>query len=320
MATLKVVGDGLAANLFRLAPNTKLIQLVDNRFSSNASLNSTAIVAMRNVPRNLSYFGDLLVDAFEEMENFLKKNSEFEVNETTHYQISSDDDEDFHRRFQGVNLSKTHPLFNLFSNEQSFRENGYLFEPKSFLNQLKKENNSTRVESFLDEPLKLRDGEFCVYCLGANMANFFSLSDKSFISGKKVMGSYLETDYTGFNESVCMTYYTINLVYRKSDSKLIIGAANSVDYLTGDALTDLKNKYEKVLKLFQRSNLELPPFESFTLHSGIRHKSRKRMPSWGPLNIERSFQISGLYKNGYSFAFLAAKRLSEVINDEIKRS
>ena len=56
----------------------------------------------------------------------------------------------------------------------------------------------------------------------------------------------------------------------------------------------------------------MPNFEEIEFKVGLRHRGRRRTPYWGRLS-KQIFGISGLYKNGWSYSFLAAEEVTEEI-------
>ena len=71
------------------------------------------------------------------------------------------------------------------------------------------------------------------------------------------------------------------------------------------------------LGLFQKSfpHIEFPDFSKGHIHSGFRHKLSKRRPVYG-FNPQGFYEVSGLYKNGFTLAAYLTKKLVEDLPPE----
>lgn len=111
-----------------------------------------------------------------------------------------------------------------------------------------------------------------------------------------------------------------HLIFRESDQSVLLGSTSENDSAVQIPMhQELSQVYLEVkasLAAFGGESskaFELPPIEEWEIVHGVRHKGAKRMPFWGEL-APNCYGIFGLYKNAFSFSFLAAKQLSASLN------
>ena len=127
-------------------------------------------------------------------------------------------------------------------------------------------------------------------------------------------GSYFEKYCDLGKDSFYLSIDGHQVLYRKNayESKLIIGSATTMgafevpDY---QALSLIFNKVKPLL------TFDIGEMKDFKVITGLRHKGPKRLLISECLDNEQKslFRINGLYKNGYTMAFLASKRMLNLI-------
>ncbi len=298
-----VIGDGLAANVLifylnQYIPELEINQFYSESFFPNASERSTAIVAKRNVSIGLSKLGDLLYHSYEELDRFLDIHKEkfenfFEIIDHLEY----GEGEQFEKRFPeciNTDIGKEH------------QEEAFLFYPSGFLDKLRILNRCTREEKLIKSYNQLDKFDFIFDCTSHYM-DFLNRE----VNYKKVVGSYFKATFD-FERSFSISYFHKNLIYRKKTKELIIGSSSGSEVLCVNDYLDLKEKFNDLLKIKQ----DLPEIQDFEFIHSIRQKCSKRLPVWKRVS-DQVYLNGGYYKNGYQFAFLAAKELSDSLRRRI---
>jgi hypothetical protein len=284
-------------------------------------LSSTATVALRGTKKGLSPLGDQLVDAFFEVEQFLstqKTHGAYPAELTTFNHPMSPSFEKVAKRFHN------HPQTKETHGFVAYKEKAYLFSPYQFFAWLYK-NLLTHV-NFIHETVSTIDGmnlktlegntftsDQIIFAAGAY--NSLLTEDERIKKSQPVAGSYLEFQADQGEESSCHTYNELNCVYLAKEKKIFFGSVSQEGYWLSADLKALKDRYEE----WQNSHLtRLPPFEEAIIKTGIREKGRKREPYVYLLNKEKNqWVIGGMYKNGYSLAFLLGKKLAQLVNNQL---
>ena len=144
---------------------------------------------------------------------------------------------------------------------------------------------------------------------------FYVPSESESIEIKNIIkaGSYLEREIDLGDKSFYLSIDGHEVLYRKNsfESKLILGNVSTLGAFEGAdfvALNELLSKLKEIL------TFDFGNFYDFKLVTGLRHKGPRRLPITEIIDSEkRLFRINGLYKNGYTLGFLAAKRMEKLI-------
>jgi hypothetical protein len=134
---------------------------------------------------------------------------------------------------------------------------------------------------------------------------------------KPVSGSFLELKEASkygikFDRSFSFAIELNHFIYRHEEDLLQIGASS----INRDTTELPRTKeLEEIYQVFtEETHFKIPGFSDFTQRSGIRHKGYRREPFWGKIDDAGLYAICGLYKNAFSFSFLAALELKEQLN------
>ena len=340
MYDLTVIGNGIAANLFLLEilkkKNQKVLQIHSEEQAPPCTQFSTGTVFLKGVEMGRSPLGDLIYRSYEEASDFFKKNKPPGVNIASLFYVcdgKKDTQEDFIRRFKTVEPINDFAPTPYFPNEKEWGKawQGYIINPTAFRGYLNKSKNDcgqgqlevkedllVGVENGSDHiTLRLLSGEVIttkklILCTGAYTKLFEAIyPEMPVINNSKVVpGSYLEADNIDLGESsFVLARSGQNLIYHAEFRKLIVGATHQMDETQAP---DFKKLQSAHLNFSNLINIKLPPFESFAIKSGLRHRGVKKLPFWGRLEGE-IYGIFSLYRNGLTFPFLAARELSESI-------
>ena len=134
-------------------------------------------------------------------------------------------------------------------------------------------------------------------------------------------GFYLERLIDLGHESFYLSIDGINVLYRSSENKreesfLQIG---SVSVLGAYPITPEKEILNLLETIRPKLNFNIGTREDFQVICGLRHKASKRMiEAMESTTTENIFHINGLYKNGFSMSFLAAKRIANLLTQKMQ--
>ncbi|RZF20700.1 FAD-binding oxidoreductase [Halobacteriovorax vibrionivorans] len=304
-----VIGDGVAARsilyfLTRKFPDSRICQLFDNDAFPPCSINTTSVVSMGLFAEGLSKLGDILFHAHEFIDTFFKQEGIQGVHPATQYYLPPDIKEDplkfkqFEARY-GTN-------FENFKGLQTVAKDAYLINPQVFLGWLKAQYEDkiiSRVQRVTELP---KTNAKVILATSAYTSLFYK--NKNLPEGKPVKGTFFSWNNFKADKSFVLSRGHYNLVYRKEDEILLFGA-NSIEGLC--QLHSPKEVYEK-LTIFEGDLPELKQLGSPQIHTGIRHKGKRRTPFCGEVE-EGVYALTGLYKNGWSAGISLAKELVDML-------
>lgn len=337
---LIIVGAGLAAKTFLLrlsilirsgeyAQIPKVLVISEQRSYPTCSLNSTATVSKLGLQKGVGALGDQLLEAFEAFEEMLPEIRKDCFEKAVHYQILSGEAHDFERRY-----GKTEALSKNLSHLRAAKSENYLVCPDrllKFMSEKAKEvldydelETSVRAVKENGEVITLGgkfEGERVLIAAGAAGEDLISDSFREIKEGKLASGTFLswscENPLRELGPSWQLGIGKFNVIYRALDQILLLGGTNSGE-ISHTHLAHMKEQYDKANLILRGS---LPAFGAAKFNVGERSKLSGRKTFWGPLpGHENIYAIRGLYKNGYSLSFLAAKNLLDQNDIFIKRS
>jgi hypothetical protein len=337
---LLVVGNGIAAQTFlfelfnsedvKKSQNFSVAQVYSEEITPSCSMRSTATVSLNGIEDGVSDLGDELRDSFFLFQNFYHLYSPTGVEKATQAITYSDDlhkakmirrfkklqintHSPFKESFEGTKLDSyiINPLMyrSWFESQLSqFKIDRYLYFLKSFSKNI---DGTFDCQLFNNQVVKTKKILFCSGAFAKLYSEFFGLKDE-FINTQIVPGNYLEKKVDLQMPSFYLTIDELNCIYRTQEKTLIIGSSSMRD---ATAVADL-SQLKKILETF--NNFCLIPFgeiNDFKLITGLRLKGVRRRPMSCALNPEKTiFTINGLYKNGFSFSHLCAKKILREIN------
>ncbi len=335
-----IIGDGIAAwalqERFSHIKNLKISNFSCDDFHPGCSYRTTSINCLRGTTKGISKLGDLICNSYDEFllkHNFSKydgvyKGSEFQI-------WGEEDKEKWERRYSQPMQVKSHPfLNNITPSSVYYVENeAYFIDPYKLKNSLLKGVERTEKKAFV----KKIDGkkvftnagvfefDYIFVCTNHGTANLLKNKNHEFDyyldHCKTVAGSYLEmkiekTDLC-FKSDFNLVLNGHHFIYRKSQGVLQIGSTTENNSAILTPRMDLLDQIHK--NIATKVNIDIPQLEKFEAFTGIRQKGYKRMPFWGRVDAN-TFAICGLYKNGFTFAFLAAKELEMQLSKELGKS
>ena len=118
---------------------------------------------------------------------------------------------------------------------------------------------------------------------------------------------YLQWDNIDLAESALITYRKHNLIYNKSNRRLLMGGTTNKDEVSLIDKEQIQTMYKDFSSLLEKP---LPDFNQAKLNFGVRQKGKKRMPFYGLVEGHKKiYSIHSLYKNGYTLGWELGKRV-----------
>ena len=337
---LIVVGNGLAAQTFmfellksrdvKQSQNFSIAQIYSEEIAASCSLRSTATVCLSGIEDDVSDLGNELRDSFYLFEDFYKLHFPAGVEKVTRFVTFTNDNDKrkMIRRYKNL-VGITHPVFK--EQMEGVCVDSYLVYPeilnswftdqlsiqgitviKNFLKNLSKsDDGNIECKLLNNEILKTKKVVLCTGAYAKIFADFYDHAD--YLKDTHVVaGSFLERSVNLNRESFYLTIDGHSLIYRNKENKLILG---SVSKNGGFVLSD-HGLLNEVLEIFNNlCSFSLGNLNEFQAVTGMRHKGGRRRPIARAIDEEKNiYMISGLYKNGYSFSHLCAKKIVSEIN------
>lgn len=333
--TFIIIGNGVAAwrinaELERKFVDANILRIGSGPFAPACSFRTTSINSLRGTQKGISPLGDLMVDSYEEFVRFMEREAPDGVFKSFEYQIwDNANQEKWGRRYkESTQLSSVEGI-ELSKKFCGVKNEAYLIDPLEFYHWHKRSLSQTEeVDDFIVKAEKEGAGhrvwtqrgrsiyaDKVFLCAGHDSPVFSSLITEEkcldYLSrSKPVRGAYLISEMSGEERSFSIAIENKHLIFR--NGKLIIGSLSEND----SSVVSQKSGPMKELYDFVQAHLKdasiLPPFEEMNVVVGARHKGPKRSPWWGVCG-ENLYGIFGLYKNGFSFSFKAAKDLIKEI-------
>ncbi|MDA8791992.1 FAD-dependent oxidoreductase [Bacteriovoracaceae bacterium] len=316
---IAIIGDGIAArsllyNLSLLKSEVIEVHQFSSSKISSCSRNSTAVVAKRATQKGISELGNLIVDAYNEFESFLENFSGAGVDTTSEYIIGKSLEsyqKKIKPRYAAVYEEESgDELIELCINHKQkfFKEKAYLIEPDIFLDSLKsiyeKKLSVKQVEDKIigQDNLTLQGGKSTygsfdniIYCMGSIPQ--FVVEEKS----QPVAGSFWQVNQEN-EKSFSLNCDGHHFMQKKNCS--LFGSTSNANSVSMN-----QDEVEKIISQLSPLVQQEYLIAEGEFKTGIRYKGKKRMPKIGEIG-PNTFCIANLYKNGWSLAFLAAKKIS----------
>ncbi len=326
MKSVLTIGDGVAAWCLNFylskRENIQISNYSSDDFAPACSLRSTSINCMRGTQRGMSFLGDLMIDSMIEFEEFFQTYNPDGISKAQEIHFFNGQEKYFKRYSEAVTLEPSHD-FPIKNYSHVHEEVAYLIDPLELKNWFLAQTPELNRQTGLVRKIEKAKNGYDVYTNGKK--EFFdevyvatSFCGKNLVHGfnpefdiylehtKPVCGTYLEIDYDqSFGESECC--YDLeghHLIVKPSQNIVLLGSTSQEGPITEHNL-DVFQIFDKV-KAHYKGNL--PEREMWRLKTGVRHKGRKRTPRWQEIS-PGLFVVTGLYKNGYSYAFKAARDL-----------
>lgn len=326
-----IIGDGIAAWCLMFELNRvghKITQISHDESSPACSPRSTSINCLRGTTRGKSPLGDLICESYEYFEKFNLDFSPAGIYKGMEYQLF-DNPEKWLRRYpeyfkvqdNDFLIEHTQKLPHYFPNH------AYFIDPVELKNWFLDQCPCVSIMNERVIELKPVDskriistssGEYSfdqIYvCAGKDSLTLLeglnSKVDYYLQHSKPVAGSYFEISLDEveheFENNLNLYFDKYSFIYRKDQNILQIGSSStnkSDSYeIDENAMSIIYEHVKSHLKI------DLPAREKFKIITGVRHKGFKRRPYWGEV-APNIFAVCGLYKNAYTFAFLAANNL-----------
>lgn len=319
-----IIGGGISSYVLicYLSNRSDLdISLIDGSdYLPACSDNSTAINCLRGIKKGVSPLGDLLVDSYKEFLNFMDMYNPEGVSLGEEYILSELDDEKFSRRYQkngllselsfisntDLQFTKLPAYFIDFEKIKNWVQGKYKFNHiKDFVLSISNTEVTAQKDNYHFDKL--------VLCTNKKNENILELTSDVLDfdqRSKPVRGSYLECKQKLNLDSISIKLPKGHFIYRSEEELIQIGTTSDNDLgLYAECSKKLDIIYNDITEYL---NLDIPSRERFEVKTGVRLKGRKRTPFWGEVS-KNQFMISGLYKNGFSFPFLASQKIINLL-------
>jgi hypothetical protein len=333
-----IIGNGIAAwavqKELSAISGIKITNYSSEGFFPACSLRTTSINCLRGTERGLSQLGDIICESYADFERFILEQSPDGIFKGHEYQTwETEDKEKWERRYKKFHQVASDPFLQTLISKNSFyvKNDAYFIDPnklqKWFYKNSKVEYINDTVTSITENNIVyslkgVRKFDYIINCGGYKAHSIFRGLNKELDyyheHSKPVAGSYLQIKLNkttlNFENNFNIVVGGHHFIHRLDQGVLQIGSTsenNSSIYLPRtDLLRDIYSNIKKHIKL------DIPDFEAFDISTGIRHKGHKRVPFMKRVCTNK-WAMTGLYKNGFSFAFKGAKEISLEINQEL---
>lgn len=323
MNSVLIVGDGIAAwclSFYLNQVGKACDHFSQEKISSACSLNSTAINCLRGTQKGISFLGDLMVDSYHDFSKFNERFLPAGVTEGVEVHFFNDLDR-FKRRYP--NFAKHKGEYPVQNFDYYQLEPAQMISPEKLKIWFHQQAHKTQYQSVWVRSIEAYKNGFRVkaggdelfykevYLCGGAMMNtlargFSSVFDTYLDFSTAVCGSYYEyeIDEDFYPEDISFSLDKYHVIIHGREGKLLVGSTSQPGALK------LPSPELSEIDTFARDRMQIdiPPLEEAKIKTGLRFKGRKRTPFWGEIAPGLKV-VCGLYKNGYSFAFKAAKDL-----------
>lgn len=341
--TIVTIGNGVAAwclHYYLKDSGVDVINISADNFFRPCSQNSTAINCLRGTTRGNSPLGDCIIDSMDEFESFFQTFNPGGVYEGHEYQILENTTiPKWERRYpEFFQISDNQFLSTRIQKKNLYHSvKAYFFDIQKFESWMKKNSKPSRIINDIVVDINKKEGKYFVktrneiFCADQvvlctnHMTNLLAKNLKDEFKyyldhSKPVTGGYLElddADKLGFEyeKSFVLAIEKYHFIYRKEENRIQIGSSSK----NKTALElPLKEQLDMIYNHIKEHVIfELPARELFSEKTGVRFKGYLRRPYWGKIDDDGLYAICGLYKNAWSFSFLAAKELvSKIASQE----
>jgi hypothetical protein len=344
---LAIIGNGIAAQsfLWNLSNKKKLFaesksqdfsiaHIYSERIAPACSLRSSATVSLNGIDEDVSPLGNEMREAFFLFDELVKKYHPAGVEEVTRTVISTNenDTKKLMRRYKTLSSVKSTKIKSAYPGTQY---NSYIITPEIFLSWLSEHTQveKTDIPMFVKNLEKrnglyhliLENGEVVeakkiLFAMGAFakiFERFLMPLNAESIEVKNTIkaGSFLERSIDLGPKSFYFSIDGHQALYRKNrhESRLIIGSATTVGAYEAPDLSGLVKIFSKLKNIL---TINIGEISDYKITTGLRHKGPKRMMICEALDSDKTlFRINGLYKNGYTMAFLAAAKMQKLMEE-----
>lgn len=333
MNDLIIIGNGIAANCFlwelqKQKRNLSILKIHNEKLAPSCSINSTATISLRGVTKGISPLGDEIFDSYQLAESFIKTEKPDGVSPSKFFSLCDKDEEDeYLRRFGSLEQIEKAEFLNLREKFLGKIWGGYIFDPEKFLSFLQRKNldSHTSISAMVtsteitEKCVSVSTMEGATYrakklliCAGAYSKIYEKLypSLNAINASVIVPGAYLEKRGVDLGSlSFVVSKGGENLIYNSITHNLKIGATSQKKGIEAPDYPRLMEIFDSFQSIFSE---KLPDFSDFEVKVGLRQKGPKRMPFYGKVS-SNVYGFMSLYKNGYTFPFLGAKKILELI-------
>lgn len=334
---LVVIGNGIAAKVFlwNLFEEIKcqdfsVAQISDEKMAPSCTRRSSATVSLNGISEDVSPLGNDMRAAYFLFENFVEKFRPEGVIRVDRHVIATNesDEKKLIRRYKKID-SITSPYFKKTHSGVIYPS--YLINNDNYHTWLQ-EHSQKKTETFnlfIKNIKKNDDGLFlcessCQQVITAKKVLlatgayakifngfFHDLTGVDKESRNEIKaGTYLEKEIKLPFDSFYLSIDSYNILYKSQTlqigSSSVLGAFEAAPLIECETLLKHCQKYV---------NFELGEMSEYKKITGLRHKAPKRMVECAESTVTPGiFHINGLYKNGFSMSFIAARKMVEMLS------
>lgn len=338
---LVVLGGGVSSEVFLfyflqnliqfpLTAPIKITQIFNDALFPSYSQKSTAFVCPRGIKKGLSPLGDQLHDAYHEVEYFF---NHFAPKGVTLGKIE---------HFPGEDDVSLQRFLRRYGSTSKVIEDCFYFSPDNFLEWIRQQNDQLKefgeFQRVQAEIIAVNEDH--LVCADQQSIFFDHLLLGPGTYSKMQEERYPPIDILKKSQVVSGCYYTFKedlgevsfghtftegyCLYRSDSKELILGSTSTKQNIDGTPppkecpLQVIYHQVERNLNRLKLTHFSLPPRNKGMITMGQRHKYYRKRPFWGtPFSNQNINMVLGLYKNGYSLSFLAAKELSASVHRQL---
>ena len=339
-----IVGNGIASHVMLYYLSLKLLDcesranlptkmlVLDSPKAKTCSLYTTSHAGTINARDGISPLGDMIKQSYMRLCHFTEEKKPSGIYRGQLYKSYDISDE---VRPELVKTELALPK-NLKSNEIFYGHQAthHFIDPENFLNWLKKEylknfkklsiniifqdlhiNNvtydSVHQEYALEADAEILKSSCVLLTTGIELFKLWNKDKWSYPKLNSRDGDYLYINNVDFGEeSFSIMIESTNVVYRHFSKQLLLGGTTNHP----GEYTETPNHDELQFfhREFKKYAPELPDYDQFTIERGARVRGPKRYPFAGELH-PGLYGMLGLYKNGFTFPFLMAPDLANLM-------
>lgn len=318
-----IIGAGVSASFLasQIPKGARSLMISSPLLLPPSSFAAGALVSTYGAQKGMSPLGDIICESFDEFKNWASEQGEMngltavDIEYFTPNNLDSKNIEKFKHRWNQKNIENDDYFLRV-------KDLGFIIEPNTFLDDLKSKSKNIKthdgfvssINSF-EKSIALSNGVLFTFnkLIIASGAYHFLHQEmilKENLKKQKIsFGSYLISTQENLGDlPFAYNFNNMNVIYN-TQKELIIGATTQDESHFIADLSYFEKALNEVRDLFQKIGHEIPSFKNKHIKSGIRSKGPKRMPTMEWINDD-IFVCHHLYKNGFLFSPLAAKKFS----------
>lgn len=350
---LAIIGNGISAQTFlwqmsrAFSENPgplSLAHIYADHLLPPCTQNSCATVSLNGISPGVSPLGEEMREAYFLFLEFYQKfrpagveeveravictHPEFEKKLTRRYKkLEEVSSPYFHQKYKGVQypsfLINAGQLSSWLTDQVHLNSKGSFTKTDflDFAKDVQHDGNHYSITLTNNGTLKAKKVIFFTGAYAKILGSFFTELNQHMSEKGHVVrpGSFLEKNVDLNLPSFYLSIDDSHLLYRSNawEKKLIIGNSSGEGAY---AMADYHALSKLISKLSAIMTFPLGHLDEYSVATGLRHKGPRRQLMAKALDSNQSiFYINGLYKNGFTFSFLAAKNIVKILIGQYRK-